>query len=188
MNRNVLETVMGALVLAVALIFLAFAYSSAGIRTVSGYQVTAKFDRIDGIKVGTDVRISGIKIGTVTATTLDPKSFQAVVRMTVDGSYLLPVDTVAQITSNSLLGDNFLKLVPGNDDKNISPGGAVTNTVPPTDLMQMLSQLAFSMGGGSKQDGDGESPSGPAPSGGAPSGPTPSGPTPSNSNPAGHKP
>lgn len=178
MNRNVLETVMGALVLAVAVIFLAFAYSSAGIKTVTGYELTAKFDRINGLKTGSDVRISGVKVGTITATKLDPKSFTAQVHMVIDGAYDLPVDTVAEITSNGLLGDEYMNLVPGNDDKNIDRGGKINSTVPPTDLMQLLKQMAYSFGGGSSSS-SGSSGSGSSDSAPAPSAPTPSGPTPS---------
>jgi phospholipid/cholesterol/gamma-HCH transport system substrate-binding protein len=178
MNRNVLETVMGALVLAVALIFLAFAYSSAGIQTVTGYDVTAKFDRIDGVRPGTDVRIGGVKIGTVTATTLDPKTFQANVRMTIDGAYKLPVDTVAQITSTSLLGDNFMKLVPGSDEKDIAADGAITNTIPPTDIWQMMSNALYSVSSGSSSSsGSGPSSSGPKPPEPSSPGATPSAPS-----------
>jgi phospholipid/cholesterol/gamma-HCH transport system substrate-binding protein len=148
MNRNMLETVMGALVLGVALIFLAFAYSSAGIRTVSGYELTAKFDHPDGVKPGTDVRISGVKVGTVTSIVLDPKTFQADVRMTIDGAYKLPVDSEAVIASPSLLGDNIMSLVPGNDDKDIEPGGRINKTESPTSLLSLLSQGLFSAGGG----------------------------------------
>jgi phospholipid/cholesterol/gamma-HCH transport system substrate-binding protein len=157
MNRNVLETVMGALVLAVAFIFLAFAYSSAGIRTVSGYEVTAKFDHIDGIRVGTDVRIGGVKVGAVTATALDPRTFEAEVRMSIDRAYTLPVDTIAVIGSSSLLGDNIMTLMPGNEDKIIPPGGAIRNTQPPISLTSMLGQLFYSFTGGSKSS-DGASP------------------------------
>jgi phospholipid/cholesterol/gamma-HCH transport system substrate-binding protein len=172
MNRNVLETVMGGLVLVVAVIFLAFAYRSAEIRTVNGYAISATFERVNGIKIGSDVRISGVKVGTVTEAILDPKTFQAKVRMTIDGSYKLPVDTVAEITSPGLLGDEFMNLVPGNDDKEIPDGGAIGNTVPPTDLMQLLKQVAFSFNGSSKpQDGSGSPPNGPAPSGPTPGSP-----------------
>jgi phospholipid/cholesterol/gamma-HCH transport system substrate-binding protein len=175
MNRNVLETVMGALVLAVAVIFLAFAYSSAGIRTVTGYEVSAKFDRVNGLKTGSDVRISGVKVGTVTATKLDPKSFTAEVRMVIDGTFELPVDTVAEITSTGLLGDEFMNLVPGNDDKNIAHGGKIQSTVPPTDLMQLIKQMAFSFsGGGSSSGGGGNSGGGASPAAPEPSAPTPS--------------
>jgi phospholipid/cholesterol/gamma-HCH transport system substrate-binding protein len=155
MNRNLLETVMGALVLGVALIFLAFAYSSAGLRTVTGNEVLARFERVNGLKIGSDVRVNGVKVGTVTATALDPRSFQVDVHMTVDSAYPLPVDSVAEITSNGLLGDEFMNLVPGNDDKPISAGGRIANTVPPTNLMQLLAQVAYSVGGGSASGASG---------------------------------
>ena len=145
MNRNVLETVMGALVLAVALIFLIFAYDAAGIRTVNGYEVLAKFDHIDGIKAGTDVRISGIKVGTVTAVSLDPKTYEANVRMTIDKAYELPVDTIAVITSAGLLGDNTMSLTIGADEKMIQPGGVIKETQSPVSLASMLGQVIYSV-------------------------------------------
>ena len=74
MSKNLIETVMGAVVLAVAGFFIFFAYSKAEIGTVEGYEIRAKFDRIDGVRAGSDVRMSGIKIGTVTSSVLDPKT------------------------------------------------------------------------------------------------------------------
>jgi phospholipid/cholesterol/gamma-HCH transport system substrate-binding protein len=156
MNRNVLETVMGALVLAVALIFLAFAYSSAGVRSVSGYELTAKFDTIGSLKTGSDVRVNGVKVGSVTGAELDPKTFQVDVRMTIDPAYRLPVDTVAAITSSGLLGDEFMKLEPGADDKELPlQGGKIASTVPPADLMKLLGSFAFSGGSSSGSSGNG---------------------------------
>ena len=98
MNRNLLETVMGAVVIVVAVIFLVFAYHSAEIRSVSGYSLSAKFDHIDGIRDGADIRMSGIKVGTITGTSLDTKTFQALVKLSIDNNIKLPVDTVATIT------------------------------------------------------------------------------------------
>jgi phospholipid/cholesterol/gamma-HCH transport system substrate-binding protein len=167
MSRNVIETVMGAVVLIIAAIFLVFAYTSAKVRTVSGYEVSAKFDHVDGTREGGDVRIGGIKVGTIISEKLDPKTFSAIVRMSIDNSIKLPVDTVATITSSSLLGDNFMVLVPGNDDKIIPPDGTITNTQSPTSLMSLFSAAAFSLTGGAKPAGnsDGEpQPSGPTPS------------------------
>ena len=77
MRGNVIETVMGAVVLVVAALFLIFAYKTSQLRTVSGYEVSADFSRIDGIHQGSDVRISGVKVGTVLADDLDPKTFLA---------------------------------------------------------------------------------------------------------------
>ena len=74
MRKNLIETVMGGVVLIAATLFIVFAYSKAEVGKVDGYQITAKFDRVDGILAGSDVRMSGIKIGTVTSSSLDPKT------------------------------------------------------------------------------------------------------------------
>ena len=81
MARNPIETLMGAVVIAVAVFFFIFAYTTADIGAVEGYRISAKFDRIDGIGAGSDVRMSGVKIGTVTGQTLDPQTYLAVVTM-----------------------------------------------------------------------------------------------------------
>ena len=113
MPGNVIETVMGGVVLVVAALFLFFAYSTSQVRAVQGYQVTAQFERIDGIRDGGDVRIAGVKVGSIQSATLDPKTFLAEVRMSIDPAYKLPDDTVAEIVSAGLLGDRYLALVPG---------------------------------------------------------------------------
>ncbi|HVB15579.1 MAG TPA: MlaD family protein, partial [Stellaceae bacterium] len=117
MKGNVIETVMGAVVLVVAALFLVFAYKTSQLREVSGYQLSADFERADGIRQGGDVRISGVKVGSILSERLDPKTFLADVRISVDPSIKLPDDTVAEIISAGLLGDKYLSLVPGGSDK-----------------------------------------------------------------------
>ena len=75
MTGNVIETVMGAVVLVVAAFFLFFAYTTSQVRAVQGYQVSAQFERVDGIRDGSDVRIAGVKVGSIVSETLDPKTF-----------------------------------------------------------------------------------------------------------------
>src|SRR5712672_1375137 len=82
-QNSIVETLIGAAVIAVAVLFLFFAYSSTGAGMVSGYDVVAKFNRADGVNIGTDVRLSGIKVGTVSKLGLDQKTYSAVVTMTV---------------------------------------------------------------------------------------------------------
>lgn len=183
MNRNVLETVMGAVVLIVALIFLTFAYSSAGVSTVAGYELNAKFDHVEGIRVGSDVNIAGIKVGAVTREVLDPSSYQVRLYMTVDRRYQLPVDTVANIEAPSLLGENVLSLVPGSDEKMIAAGGAISNTNSPSSLMSLVKQYVFSSSSGSSSAGGGAAAAKPCDCGdkngsAAPSSPAPSEPAP----------
>lgn len=143
-GRNMIETVMGAVVLVVAAMFLAFAYSHSSLRAVSGYEVLARFDRVDGVSAGTDVRISGIKIGTVIDQRLDPDRYLAVVRMSIDPKIKLPTDTVAEVASEGLLGGRYLALIPGGETDMIKPGGEIKFTQSPVDLVQMLGKFMFS--------------------------------------------
>jgi phospholipid/cholesterol/gamma-HCH transport system substrate-binding protein len=153
MRRNVIETVMGAVVLVVAGFFLAFAYGSADLRSVSGYDVTANFNTIIGLSAGSDVRIAGVRVGTVTGLTLDPKTYLAVVHMTIEPSIHLPTDTVALIASESLLGGKVMSLEPGGDTEMIKPGGRIQYTQSSPGLEQLLGQVIYSLQSGSKGGG-----------------------------------
>ncbi len=158
MRGNVIETVMGAVVLVVAALFLLFAYKTSQLREVPGYQVTADFERVDGIRQGGDVRISGIKIGSVVAEELDPKTFLATVRMSIDPTIKLPDDTVAEIVSAGLLGDKYMSLVPGGSDKVIPPGGKIKYTQSSVSLEHMIGQMIFSAPGAQEAGEGGDAP------------------------------
>ena len=153
MNRNAIETVMGAVVLVVAAVFLFFAYTTTQVSAIGGYEVTARFDRIEGLRDGGDVRISGIKVGSIVSQTLDPKTYQAVVRMSLQPSIKLPTDTIATIATTGLLGDRYLSLVPGVDDALIKPNGQIAHTESPIGIDQILQRVLFSVGASdSKKD------------------------------------
>lgn len=148
MRGNVIEIVIGAVVLIVAALFLVFAYRTSQFRAASGgYEVTADFARVDGIHQGSDVRISGIKVGTVVADELDPKTFLATIRMSIDKSVQLPEDTVAQVTSSGLLGDKYMSLAPGGSDKVIPPGGKIQYTQSSVSLENLIGQMMFTSPG-----------------------------------------
>jgi phospholipid/cholesterol/gamma-HCH transport system substrate-binding protein len=161
MRGNMIETVMGAVVLVVAAAFLFFAYSATHLEAVSGYDLTAQFDRIDGIRAGSDVRISGVKVGSVQSTTIDPKTFFVTVRMAIDPKYRLPDDTVAEVLSAGLLGDKYMALVPGGSEKTIPDGGRIRYTQAPVSLENLIGQMIFSQPGQGKTPQP-ASPSGPA--------------------------
>jgi len=165
MSGSVIETVMGAVVLVAAALFLFFAYSTSQIRSVAGYPVTAQFQSVDGIRDGSDVRIGGVKVGSVVAERLDPKTFLATVTMTINPEYKLPDDTVAEIISSSLLGEKYMSLVPGGSEKDIQPGGQIKYTQAPVSLENLIGQMIFSQPGGQKKPGEN---TGAAPAGGAP--------------------
>ncbi|MBV9017659.1 MAG: outer membrane lipid asymmetry maintenance protein MlaD [Alphaproteobacteria bacterium] len=162
MRGNLLETVMGAVVLLVAALFLFFAYNTSQLRAVPGYELSANFERIDGVREGGDVRISGIKIGSIVSQTLDPKTFLARLTMSIDPSYKLPDDTVAEIVSAGLLGDKYLSLVPGGSETMIPPGGEIKYTQSSVTLENLIGQMIFSKPGANKQgegkQGEGEAP------------------------------
>jgi phospholipid/cholesterol/gamma-HCH transport system substrate-binding protein len=160
MKGNVIETVMGAVVLVVAALFLFFAYSTSQLRSVQGYELTANFEHIDGIRDGSDVRISGIKVGSVLGTTLDPKTFLATVRMSVEPSVNLPDDTVAEIISSGLLGDKYMSLVPGGSDKDLPPNGQIKFTQSSVSIEHLIAQMMFSPP--AKKPGDSDNPQPPS--------------------------
>lgn len=143
MGRNLIETIMGAVVLAVAAFFLAFAYNHADLKQVSGYEVSAQFASIGGLEAGSDVRINGIKVGTVARHELDPTTFNAVVRLTIVPEIRLPKDTVATIATEGLLGGKFLKLEPGRSPERIAEGGAITKTKDYKSIEEMVGELIF---------------------------------------------
>ena len=147
MGRNFVETVMGAVVLGVAAVFLVFAYSKGGTKTVEGYELVGKFDRIDGLAEGSDVRMSGIKVGTVTRQVLDPKSYLAVVTISIKPDVKLPSDSSAQITSSGLLGNKYLSIQPGGEDEMLKAGAEIQYTQGSVDLVSLVGRLIFSQTG-----------------------------------------
>lgn len=148
MRRNAIETVMGAVVLLVAGVFVFFAYDMAQVKAVEGYEVTALFYKIGGLNEGSDVRISGIKVGTVIEHELDPESYDARVRMTITREVKLPVDTVASIASEGLLGGKYVRLEPGTDKSYIKDGGTITKTKDFRSLEDQVGEIIFLATGG----------------------------------------
>jgi phospholipid/cholesterol/gamma-HCH transport system substrate-binding protein len=158
MRRNAAELLAGAAVLIGAVAFLAFALTVTG-RSVGGEGITltARFERIDGITPGTDVRLGGVRIGAVVAQRLDPDTFLAVVTMRVDGSLRLPADSSAEITTDGLFGGRFVALVPGGAERRLRDGDRIEITQSSISLESLIGRFMFSGSEG------GTTPRGPAP-------------------------
>jgi phospholipid/cholesterol/gamma-HCH transport system substrate-binding protein len=149
-GRNVIETIIGALVLLVAGFFVFYAFAKSDHSGPNGYELTARFDRIDGLKRGSDVTVSGVKVGTVTGFDLDRKTYQAVVHMTVASNVDLPIDTNAKIVSESLLGGMVIILEPGGDKQLLRDGGEIEKTQGAIPLSELIAKYVFGSTG-SKQ-------------------------------------
>ena len=150
MTRNTIETVMGAVVLMVAGVFLWVAYSVTGVQSAGGTRLTAEFGRIGGLGIGDEVRISGIAVGKVVAAELNNETFAATVIMSVDPRISLPADSSARIAATSLLGGNHVEILPGFEEEMLNDGDRIYDTRDPVNLTDLLGKAVFS---GSNSDG-----------------------------------
>ena len=144
MHRNTLETVMGAIVLLAAAGFVALAYEAADVKGNGGYEIAAEFGSTGGLSVGDDVRISGIKVGQITAQQLDSITYVAKVSMAIDPTIKIPSDSSARITAASLLGGNYLELMPGAATDTLGAGAVIYDTRDPISLSDLLGKAVFS--------------------------------------------
>lgn len=146
MQGNVVETLMGAVVLVVAGAFLFFAYSTTDVGAGGGLALSARFDNSAGLSTGSDVRISGVKVGAVTGNSLDADTFDSVVLFTINSEYELPTDSSARIASESLLGGTYLALSPGADEEFLTSGDELIFTEGALDITSLISRFMFSPG------------------------------------------
>lgn len=145
-NSHTTEVVTGSIVLAVAVGFLLYAGQIVGLSgpgTTNTY--TASFRTADGISIGTDVRLGGVKVGAVTDITLNPDTFRADADFTVQSDVALPDDTAIIISSEGLLGGNYVELLPGGSPFNLDPGAEIEDTQGSVSLVQLL--LKYVAGG-----------------------------------------
>jgi phospholipid/cholesterol/gamma-HCH transport system substrate-binding protein len=140
-QNNVAETLIGAVVIAVAVGFLAFAYLRTGSGSLSGYEINARLPKADGLSVGTDVRLAGIKIGTVTDLTLDPKTYLVTVHMSIRNDIKLPVDSSVLVTQAGFLGGQYLSITPGGDEKMMTAGSFFENAQGSIDVMGLVNRF-----------------------------------------------
>ena len=145
-RRSVTEIAAGAAVLVVAIGFLVYAIANTGRAQLGGYTLHASFDNIGGISTGADVRIAGLKVGTVTGLAVDPKTYQAVATFTVQADIKLPSDSSASIATGGLLGGNFVSLAPGGDGKMLANGDTIAITQSAANLEDLLGKFIFNVG------------------------------------------
>ena len=143
MRRNILEIVMGLIVIVGAIAFTGLVYRAADINNSAGYEIGAEFGTTGGLVVGDDVRLSGIKIGQITGQSLDPVTYVARIDMRIQEHVHLPADSAARITQASLLGGNFLEIIPGAAEDMLAQGEVIYDTHDPVSLSDLLGRIVF---------------------------------------------
>ena len=146
MRRNMIETVMGAVVLLVAVAFIVVAFRSASLSNAGrdGYHVTVEFTDASGLAAGTDVRMAGVKIGAVMEQRLNPDTYFAEVTLGISNSVRLPSDSSARIIPDGLLGGNYVALEPGGAEDYLADGGKIQFAQGSINVVDLLGRFIFS--------------------------------------------
>jgi phospholipid/cholesterol/gamma-HCH transport system substrate-binding protein len=152
MHRNVLETVMGAVVLLAAAAFLFIIYSTSGVKQASnGYQLIMRLDQGGSLAPGTDVRAAGIKVGSVVKQEFDDKNFQAVITLDIDPKVKLPIDSSANADQDGLLGNPYVSLELGGDSTFLKDGDTFRRASGVLSLSRLIGQVVSPTGGGEEK-------------------------------------
>ena len=145
MSESPGEIIAGGATLAVALGFLIYAAQGSGLSTATdSYDLTASFRSVEGISVGTDVRMAGVKVGTVTGLELNQETFRADMTLNLNGTLAVPEDTSVSISSEGLLGGNYVELLPGGSPFNLEPGDEIEDTQGALSLLALLAKFVSS--------------------------------------------
>ena len=143
MKKNFFEAIIGTLVLICAAFFIITSFKGSSIVTSDGYQIIAKFNNSDGISIGSDVKISGVKIGNVLSQQLDHKSYKAKLVMTIDPSIKIPVDSSIKIVSEGLLGSKYLLINPGSEEEFFQNNDQIEYTQSSVNFEELLGKFIF---------------------------------------------
>lgn len=150
MSKRVVETLVGAGMLLFGVAFVAFAFRGSSPDADNGYRVVAVFNDASGLVPGTDIRIAGVKIGSVVDKQFDAEAFEAIVTFVVDDRIKLPIDSEALIEPDGLLGGSFVLVKPGSEPSHIPPGGRFTATRGAVNVIDIIGEYIF--------DGTGDGP------------------------------
>ena len=145
MRSNTFETFIGAIVIILAVSFLFYSFSITDNNAEGTYKIKATFNRIDGIQIGSDVRLSGIKIGSVAKSSLNQTTFEADLVLIIDNSIFIPDDSSAKITMDGLLGSNYISIEPGGSDIYLTENDYLLYTQGSIDLIGLVGEALFSV-------------------------------------------
>ncbi len=143
MKNNLFEVIVGTFVLFCAIYFFFFSFNKSNLSTKETYQVLAKFDNIDGINSGSDIKISGVKIGSVSNQNIDPETYRAVLNLNIDKDIKLPTDSSAKIVSSGLLGGKYISIQAGSDEEILKDGETIHFTQSGVNFEDLLGKFIF---------------------------------------------
>lgn len=152
MKDRIFETSVGFVVLAFAVGFFMYSYQRADWKDMQGYNITAKFENVDGISKGSLVKISGVKVGLVSDVCIDKESYSAKITMVIDGNIKLPKDTEANVTSESILGGKYISLSPGYETETLSENDEISQTSGSQSLETLISKFLLTPKDSSKNE------------------------------------
>lgn len=147
MSRRLLDLWVGIFVTIgfVSLLFLALRVANVSSISLSeSYQLSARFDNIGGLKVRGPVKSAGVVVGRVSDIRFDPDNYEAIVTMTMDGRFQFPKDTFASILTAGLLGEQYIGLDAGGDEKKLQSGDSFKKTQSAVILEKLIGQFMFS--------------------------------------------
>jgi len=155
MAHKLPELITGFAIIIIAAVFLVYALGASGAATTGGYPLKAQFSSIGALTTGADVKIGGVLIGHVAEEHLDPQTYAAVVRLDINSGIKIPADSSATISSDGLLGGNYVNVSPGGSDTMLAPGQAFQVTQSAINIEDLLGKFIFSMGGSSSKPASG---------------------------------
>jgi len=150
MKTSSVETVLGALIIVIALVFLLYSVRAGEVEKTEGYVINAQFNQVGGLSAGDAVRISGVKIGTVKSITLSKETYLANVAANINNDIKIPADSAATVASSGLMGGNYLDISPGGDEEMLKNRGMIQYTQDAQNLEKLLGQFIFTI----KPNGD----------------------------------
>ena len=147
MKQARLETIVGFIVIAIAFSFFVFAYNVSNLSKgkSGGYVLTADFQDIDGITEGSDVKLAGIKIGQIEKIALNDDLYYASVKLLIDQTIHIPVDSRATVSTNGLLGGKYIRIIPGGSNDNFANGDKIKLTQSAINIEDLIGKVVYSL-------------------------------------------
>ncbi len=145
MKSRVIETIVGFIVLFIAIFFATYAYNISNKKKTIGYEVTANFENIDGIVQGSDVKMAGIKVGDVGSIILDSDTYYATIKMNIDKNIKIPKDSRVIVSTSGILGGKYIRLTPGASENHVKNGDNLVFTQSALNIEDLIGKLMYSL-------------------------------------------